>query len=63
MCEDCIYFIYDGSVDACDCAKADELTENDVKCFEENTEGCTFYERYDYEAEDAYYRSLGVFDL
>lgn len=59
MCNGCKYFIEDTSVNACDCKKADDLTEEEFeKYFGDDESGCPFYEEYDYTAEDEYYERL-----
>ena len=62
-CETCRHLLYDGSTGTYDCNRCDELTDNDVKCFEDNTPGCTCYEANttDYEAEDEYFEKIGGF--
>lgn len=62
-CDTCRHLLYDGDTDTYICKREDDLTENDVKHFEDCTAGCTQYQEdtRDYEAEDAYYDSLGAF--
>lgn len=62
-CDTCRHLLYDSSTGAYICKREDNLTDNDVKCFEDNLPGCTQWEEdtTDYEAEDAYFDSLGAF--
>ena len=62
-CDTCRHIIYDGSTNAYDCHKWDELTNDDIICFEENIAGCSKWEEdtTDYEAEDEYFEKIGGF--
>lgn len=63
MCDNCRHCIYDYSTGAYICKCEDDLTDNDVKCFENNTEGCSCFEDNTEEQvrEDKYFRELGAF--
>lgn len=59
MCNGCKYFIEDTSVNACDCNKADELTEVQLeRYFVNDKDGCPYREEEDNTAEDEYFDSL-----
>lgn len=45
MCNTCIHCIYDGSTDAYECKKWDEMTAEDVEAYSnDGGEGCSQYE-------------------
>lgn len=59
MCNGCKYFIEDTSVNACDCLKADYLTEEQFEeYFTDDKDGCPYREEEDNTAEDEYFDSL-----
>jgi len=62
-CDTCRHLIYDGDTDTYICKREDNLTDNDVKCFEDNTEGCSCFEDNTEEQvrEEEYFRELGAF--
>ena len=58
MCNGCKHFIEDTSVNACDCNKADDLTEEQFEeYFTDDKDGCPYREE-DYTAENEYFDSL-----
>ena len=59
-CDTCKHLLYDGSTGTYECKRMDDMTEEDVRHFEDNTAGCSCYEEdtTDYEAEDEYFASL-----
>ena len=58
-CYGCKYLIEDESVNACDCKKCDELTEQQFeKYFINDDDGCPLYVEEFYDDEDAYFDML-----
>ena len=61
-CDTCKNILYDGSTGTYDCRKWDKLSIDDIECFVATIPGCSQWEEdIDYEAEDAYFDSLGAF--